>query len=131
MSNKFVIKAVGVGGAGCNIIEYVVENRNKDIEFFIADSCEATLNSVKVPNKILLGKRLLKGKTTALNTSKGEAAAKESYDEIRDALSKADMVFIIVGLGGGAGTGGAVTIAKAAKDIGALTITIATQPFSI
>ena len=124
------IKVFGVGGAGCNAINRMVEEGVQGVEFFVANTDLQVLNVSPVKNKIILGKETTKGLGAGANPEIGYKAALESEDEIRDAMKDADMVFVTAGLGGGTGTGAAPLFAKIAKELGALTVGIVTKPFS-
>ena len=124
-----VIKVVGVGGGGGNMLNHMIEKGVKDIELICANTDAQALRVNKAPVKIQLGKELTKGLGAGMEPEIGKAAAEESYDEIKRALEGADLVFISAGMGGGTGTGAAPVIAKIAKEIGALTVGVVTKPF--
>jgi cell division protein FtsZ len=124
-----VIKAIGVGGGGGNMINHMVEKKISGIDLIVANTDIQALESSLAPYKIQLGRNLLRGRGCGMIPDRGREAAEESYDEIKEALNGADMVFIAAGLGGGTGTGAAPVVAKAAKEIGALTVGVVTQPF--
>lgn len=124
------IKVFGIGGAGCNAINRMVDEGLQGVEFFVCNTDVQVLNVSMVKNKIVLGKETTKGLGAGANPEVGKKAALESEAEIRDAMEGADMVFLTAGLGGGTGTGATPTFAKIAKDLGALTVGIVTKPFS-
>ncbi len=124
------IKVFGVGGAGCNAINRMVEEGVQGVEFFVANTDLQVLNVSPVKNKLVLGKETTKGLGAGANPEIGYQAALESENDIREAMQGADMIFITAGLGGGTGTGAAPLFAKIAKDLGALTVGIVTKPFS-
>jgi cell division protein FtsZ len=124
-----VIKVIGVGGGGGNMLNYMIEQGVKEIELICANTDSQALRNNKAPIKIQLGKELTKGLGAGMKPEIGKAAAEESYDEIKRTLEGADLVFISAGMGGGTGTGAAPVIAKIAKEIGALTIGVVTKPF--
>jgi len=124
-----VIKVVGVGGGGGNMLNHMIEKGVKDIELICANTDVQALRTNKAPIKIQLGKELTKGLGAGMEPEIGKGAAEESYDEIKRALEGADLVFISAGMGGGTGTGAAPVIAKIAKELGALTIGVVTKPF--
>ena len=128
-SNNAVIKVVGVGGGGGNMLNHMIEKGIKDIELICANTDAQALQSNKAPIKIQLGKELTKGLGAGMKPEIGKEAAEESYDDIKRALEGADLVFVSAGMGGGTGTGAAPVIAKIAKEIGALTIGVVTKPF--
>ena len=124
------IKVFGIGGAGCNAINRMVDEGLQGVEFFVCNTDVQVLNVSMFKNKIVLGKETTKGLGAGANPEVGKKAALESEAEIRDAMEGADMVFLTAGLGGGTGTGATPTFAKIAKDLGALTVGIVTKPFS-
>ena len=123
------IKVIGVGGGGNNMINYMAEKGVKDVELIAANTDMQALKTSKAHRKIQLGKNLTKGLGAGMKPEIGAQAAEESYEEIKEALKGADLVFISAGMGGGTGTGAAPIIAKAAREIGALTIGVVTKPF--
>lgn len=123
------IKVFGIGGAGCNAVNRMVNDGVKGVEFYVCNTDIQSLNMSNCKNKIILGKEMTKGLGAGGNPEVGKKAASESEDEIRKALNGADMVFITAGMGGGTGTGAAPIFAKIAKDLGALTVGIVTKPF--
>lgn len=124
------IKVFGVGGAGCNAINRMVDEGMQGVEFYVANTDLQVLNVSLVKNKIILGRETTKGLGAGANPEVGYQAALECEDEIREAVSDADMIFITAGLGGGTGTGAAPVFARLAKEAGALTVGIVTKPFS-
>ncbi|MEA5026192.1 MAG: cell division protein FtsZ [Erysipelotrichaceae bacterium] len=124
------IKVFGVGGAGCNAINRMVEEGVQGVEFYVANTDLQVLNVSPVKNKLILGKETTKGLGAGANPEVGYRAAVESEEDIREAIKDADMVFITAGLGGGTGTGAAPLFAKIAKEMGALTVGIVTKPFT-
>ena len=128
-SNNAVIKVVGVGGGGSNMLNHMIEKGVKNIELICANTDAQALQSNKAPIKIQLGKELTKGLGAGMKPEIGKEAAEESYDDIKRALDGADLIFVAAGMGGGTGTGAAPVIAKIAKELGALTIGVVTKPF--
>ena len=126
---KTTIKIVGVGGAGTNTINRIVQAGIYGADLFAANTDAQHLLMIRSPHKLLLGKKSTKGLGAGALPQVGEQAAKESEEELRNSLRGADMVFITCGLGGGTGTGAAPVIAGIAKELGALTIAICTFPF--
>jgi len=124
------IKVFGVGGAGCNAINRMVDEGLQGVEFFVANTDVQVLNVSNAQNKIVLGRDTTKGLGAGANPEIGRKAAMESEAEIREAIKGSDMVFITAGLGGGTGTGAAPIFAKIAKEHGCLTVGIVTKPFS-
>jgi cell division protein FtsZ len=129
--SKAKIKVIGVGGAGCNVLNTMIsESRIQGVEFIAINTDIQALATNRAPIKIELGKQLTSGLGAGSKPEIGEKAAKESEEEIRNILEGADMVFISAGMGGGTGTGAAPVVAKIAKSLGALTIGVVTKPFS-
>ncbi len=125
------IKVIGVGGAGGKIINrmYNQEGLNK-IEFIAVNTDIQDLNSLKIKKKIYAGKNITKGLGAGMNPELGKQAMEESRTEIENSLGGADIVFIVGGLGGGSASFGTSVVADIAKEMGALTIAVATKPFS-
>ena len=123
------IVAVGVGGGGGNMIGHMLNEGISGIEMISINTDAQVLNDSDSA-KIQIGAKLTKGLGAGMKPEIGKESALESYDEIRAALDGADIVFISAGLGGGTGTGAAPVVAQIAKDVGALTISIVTKPFS-
>ncbi len=124
------IKVVGVGGAGNNAVNRMIDSGVKGVEFIVANTDLQVLNASKAPVKVQLGEKLTNGLGAGANPEMGKEAALESKEQIKAMLDDADMVFITCGLGGGTGTGAAPIIAEIARDLGALTVAIVTKPFS-
>ncbi len=125
-----VLKVIGLGGGGCNAIERMIELGMKGVEFIAANTDRQTLMSNPAPNKILLGPHVTRGLGAGGDPAKGEAAAKESWEELSEVLTGADMVFLTAGMGGGTGTGSIPVVAEICRSLGAVTIAIVTMPFS-
>ena len=123
------IKVFGIGGAGCNAVNRMVNDGVKGVEFYVCNTDLQSLNQSKCSNKILLGKNTTKGLGAGGLPEVGTKAAMESEEEIRNAMAGADMVYIAAGMGGGTGTGAAPVFAKISKEIGALTVAVVTTPF--
>lgn len=124
------IKVFGIGGAGCNAVNRMVEEGVQGVEFYVANTDMQDLNKSPVENKIALGRETTRGLGAGANPEVGRKAAMENEEEIREAMQGADMVFITAGMGGGTGTGASPLFAKIAKEMGALTVGIVTKPFS-
>lgn len=124
------IKVIGVGGAGNNAVNRMVDEGMKGVEFYIANTDLQVLNVSPVVNRIELGKEITKGLGAGANPEVGRKAAVESEMEIREAVKGADMVFVTAGLGGGTGTGASPLVAKIAQEEGALVVGIVTKPFT-
>ena len=123
------IKVIGVGGAGGNAVDNMIEERSAGVEFITANTDLQALDATLAPTKLQIGGDLTKGLGAGANPEVGRHSAEESYQEISDQLSGTDMVFITAGMGGGTGTGAAPVIAKVAKEQGCLTVAVITKPF--
>lgn len=123
------IKVIGVGGAGGNAVNNMIESRNNGVEFITANTDMQALQSTRAPLKIQLGAQLTKGLGAGANPDVGRRSAEEDHEEISRILAGADMVFITAGMGGGTGTGAAPVIASIAKELGCLTVAVVTKPF--
>ncbi len=123
------IKAIGVGGGGCNAINRMIESGVKGVEFIVANTDLQVLNASKAEIKLQIGSDITNGLGAGANPEIGREAAMESRSEIEDALRGADMVFVTCGLGGGTGTGASPVVAEIAQSLGALTVGIVTKPF--
>ena len=121
------IKVFGIGGAGGNAVNRMVQEGVQGVEFYIANTDLQALDVSPVQNKIQLGKS---GLGAGGNPDNGRKAAVESEEEIRKAMEGTDMVFLTAGLGGGTGTGASPMFAKIAKELGCLTVGIVTKPFN-
>ena len=128
--NVAKIAVIGVGGGGCNMINHMINEGSHKIDLIAANTDLQVLHISKAPKKIQLGLKLTKGLGAGMKPEVGRDSAVESYEEIKNALKGADIIFIAAGLGGGTGTGAAAIIAKAAKEIGALTVSVVTKPFT-
>lgn len=124
------ITVIGVGGGGGNMINHMIRNGVEGIKLIAANTDQQALKTSLAPIKIQLGEKLTKGLGAGMKPEIGQQAAEESYEEIKKALEGSDMVFISAGMGGGTGTGAASVVAKAAKEIGALTVGVVTKPFT-
>ena len=123
------IKVIGIGGAGGNAINNMIESNLSGIQFIVANTDVQALNISKADYKIQLGVELTKGRGAGSNPQKGKNAALESVDEIKEVLEGSDMVFITAGMGGGTGTGAAPVVAEICKDLGILTVAVVSKPF--
>ncbi|HET8733152.1 MAG TPA: cell division protein FtsZ, partial [Anaeromyxobacteraceae bacterium] len=126
---RAVIKVLGVGGAGCNAINRMVEAGLEGVELIAANSDAQVLRRCAAHVCIQLGETLTKGLGVGGDSGKGRAAALESEEQLREVLRGADMVFVTTGMGGGTGTGGAPVVGRLAKELGALTVGVVTRPF--
>lgn len=123
------IKIVGVGGAGGNAVNTMIQNELAGVEFIAANTDISDLNKSLADIKLQIGKKLTRGLGTGADPDKGARSAEESKDDIQSHLEGADMVFIAAGMGGGTGTGAAPVVAKVAREMGILTLGIVTTPF--
>ena len=123
------IKVVGIGGAGGNALNGMIEAGLSGVEFIAINTDAQNLENNRAPHRIQIGKNLTKGLGAGANPEIGLKAIEEDKEAIINALSGSDMVFITAGMGGGTGTGAAPVVAEIAKDLGALTVGIITQPF--
>ena len=125
-SNTAKLKVVGVGGAGGNAINDMIESNITSVDFIAINTDQQDLDRSQAPVKVLLGR----GMGAGADPEKGRIAAKESEEKIKEVLEGTDMLFITAGMGGGTGTGASPIIAEVAKAMGILTVAIVTKPFS-
>ncbi|MEA3227545.1 MAG: cell division protein FtsZ [Campylobacterota bacterium] len=123
------IIAVGVGGGGGNMIGHMLKEGVNGIEMMLINTDAQALDENSAASKIQIGAKLTKGLGAGMKPDVGRDSAEENAIEIREALDGADIVFISVGLGGGTGTGAAPVVARIAKEVSALTISVVTKPF--
>ena len=123
------IIVVGVGGAGNNAVNRMVEEQIGGVEFIGVNTDKQALQLCKAPTLIQIGEKLTKGLGAGAKPEIGAKAAEESAEELAAAIKGADMVFVTCGMGGGTGTGAAPVIAEIAQNLGALTVGIVTKPF--
>ncbi len=124
------IKVVGVGGAGNNAVNRMVEAGIKNVEFIAVNTDKQALLCSKAGSKIQIGEKITRGLGAGANPDIGTQAAEESKAEIAEALKGADMVFVTAGMGGGTGTGAAPIVANVAKEMEILTVGVVTKPFT-
>ena len=124
-----MIRVVGVGGAGLNAVNRMIDAGISQVEFVAVNTDMQQLQISDAPVKIHIGRELTQGLGSGAEPDIGRRAAEESYDQIKNALRGSDMVFVTAGEGGGTGTGAAPTVAKIARELGALTVGIVTTPF--
>ncbi len=123
------IIVVGVGGAGNNAVNRMIDENIGGVEFIGINTDKQALKLCKAPTAIQIGEKLTKGLGAGAQPEVGEKAAEENVEELTEALKGADMVFVTCGMGGGTGTGAAPVVAKIAKDMGILTVGVVTKPF--
>ncbi len=121
---------IGVGGGGGNAINSMVRSKVDGVEFIAINTDAQSLYNSQATKKINIGKAVTKGLGAGANPAIGKSAAEESSEELKAAMEGADMVFIVCGLGGGTGTGGAPIVASLARELGILTVGVVTKPFS-
>jgi len=124
-----VIKVVGVGGAGLNAVNRMIDAGISQVEFIAVNTDIQALQGSDAPMKIHIGRELTQGLGSGADPDVGRRAADEGYDQLKHALRGADMVFVAAGEGGGTGTGAAPVVATIARELGALTVGIVTTPF--
>ncbi len=124
-----VIKVVGVGGAGLNAVNRMIDAGISEVDFVAVNTDSQALQMSDAPSKIHIGRELTKGLGSGSDPDVGRRSAEEGYDQLKNALRGSDMVFVAAGEGGGTGSGAAPVVAKIARDLGALTVGIVTTPF--
>jgi cell division protein FtsZ len=124
-----VIKVVGVGGAGLNALDRMMDAGIAQVEFVAVNTDIQQLRMSDAPVKIHIGRDLTEGLGSGADPDLGRSAAEEAYDQIKNALRGSDMVFVTAGEGGGTGSGAAPVVARIARELGALTVGIVTTPF--
>src|SRR5207244_926964 len=124
------IQVVGVGGAGLNAVNRMIDAGINQVEFVAVNTDLQQLQTSDAETKIHIGRELTKGLGSGAEPAIGRQATEEAYDQIKQALRGTDMVFVTAGEGGGTGTGGAPVVAKIARDLGGLTVGIVTLPFN-
>jgi cell division protein FtsZ len=130
VNRSSIIKVIGVGGGGSNAVNHMWKQGIKDVDFVVCNTDNQALRESPVPVKIQIGANLTNGLGVGNNPEKGKQAALESLEEITEVISKnTKMLFITAGMGGGTGTGAAPIIARAARELGILTVAIVTIPF--
>ena len=127
--NSARIIVVGVGGAGNNAVNRMIDEDIAGVEFIGINTDKQALQFCKASTAMQIGEKLTKGLGAGAKPEIGEKAAEESQEELAQALKGADMVFVTAGMGGGTGTGAAPVIARIAKDMGILTVGVVTKPF--
>jgi cell division protein FtsZ len=125
-----VIRVVGVGGAGLNAVNRMIDADISQVEFVAVNTDIQQLQTSDAPVKIHIGRELTEGLGSGADPDLGRRAAEEAYDQIKRALRGSDMVFVTAGEGGGTGSGAAPVVARIAKELGALTVGIVTTPFA-
>ena len=126
-SAKIIV--IGVGGAGNNAVNRMVEEAIGGVEFVGVNTDKQALTLCKAPTVLQIGEKITKGLGAGAQPEVGQKAAEESIEEVKKIIEGADMVFVTCGMGGGTGTGAAPVIAGAAKEMGILTVGVVTKPF--
>lgn len=129
-SSSVRIKVIGIGGAGCNTVNSMIDSDLENISYIVANSDMQSLRQNKAHDKIQLGIKTTKGLGCGANPEVGRRATEEDLERIMEFIGDADIVFLVAGMGGGTGSGGAPVVAKALKDRGILSIAVVTKPFS-
>ena len=130
-TNFAKIRVMGIGGGGMNALNSMITSREvKGVDFISVNTDAQVLLLSQSPTKIQIGENLTKGLGSGGNPEIGRQAAEESYEKIKEFIDGSDMIFITAGMGGGTGTGASAVIARAAKEVGALTVAVVTKPFA-
>src|ERR671915_105297 len=125
-----VLRVVGVGGAGVNAVNRMIEAEVEGVEFIAVNTDTQSLEQSASDNRVHIGGEITRGLGSGSNPELGRLSALEDYDRLKSVLKGADMVFITAGAGGGTGTGAAPVVARIAREVGALTVGIVTKPFA-
>jgi cell division protein FtsZ len=125
-----VLRVVGVGGAGVNAVDRMIDAQVEGVEFIAVNTDMQSLEQSSAPTRIHIGSDSTRGLGAGADPEAGRRAAIEQYDELKSQLKGSDMIFITAGAGGGTGTGAAPVVAQIAREVGALTVGIVTKPFS-
>jgi cell division protein FtsZ len=125
-----VLRVVGVGGAGVNAVDRMIDAQVEGVEFLAVNTDMQSLEQSSAPTRIHIGSDSTRGLGAGADPEAGRRAALEQYDQLKSQLKGADMIFITAGAGGGTGTGAAPVVAQIAREVGALTVGIVTKPFS-
>ena len=129
-NHEDVLKVIGVGGGGNNVVNRMVRAGMQGVEFIAVNTDRQCLNASEATQKLAIGEKLTGGKGAGANPEVGRESAKESKEQINALLEGADMVFVTAGMGGGTGTGAAPVVAELAKEKGILTVGVVTKPFN-
>ncbi|MDE5831265.1 MAG: cell division protein FtsZ [Clostridia bacterium] len=130
VNENAIIKVIGVGGAGNNAVNRMIQSGIKGVEFISVNTDRQALKNSNASTKIQIGEKITRGLGAGANPDIGAQSAEENKTEITESLRGADMVFVTAGMGGGTGTGAAPVVAAAAKEMGILTIGVVTKPFT-
>ncbi|HBJ19127.1 MAG TPA: cell division protein FtsZ [Clostridiales bacterium] len=127
--NGVNIKVIGVGGGGNNAVNRMISTNIRGVEFISVNTDSQVLNTSCAAKKLVIGEKITKGKGAGSYPEVGKRSAEESIESVKQLMTGADMIFVTAGMGGGTGTGAAPVIAKAARELGILTVGIVTKPF--
>ena len=130
VNNDDVLKVIGVGGGGNNVVNRMVRAGMQGVEFIAVNTDRQCLNASEATQKLAIGEKLTGGKGAGANPEVGRESARESKEQITALLEGADMVFVTAGMGGGTGTGAAPVVAELAKENGILNVGVVTKPFN-
>ena len=130
LETNVCIRVIGVGGGGNNAVNRMISKNIRGVDFVSVNTDRQALRRSDAATQIVIGEKITKGFGAGANPMIGARAAEESMEEIKQVLSGADMVFVTAGMGGGTGTGAAPIVARAAKEMGILTVGIVTKPFA-
>ncbi len=130
ISSGVNIKVIGVGGGGGNAVNHMIASNVRGVDFVVINTDKMPLVHSNAANKIPIGEKITKGHGAGANPEIGAQSAEESIDEIKNAISGADMIFLTAGMGGGTGTGAAPVVARIAREMNILTVGIVTKPFA-
>jgi cell division protein FtsZ len=130
-SQSAVIKVLGVGGAGCNAVDHMLNAGIEGVEFICLNTDAQVLKKSKVKTTLQIGSNITKGLGAGADPEVGRQAAMEDRDRVIELIEGCDMLFITAGMGGGTGTGAAPVVAQVAKELGILTVAVVTKPFSM
>ena len=130
-SNVAKLMVMGVGGAGCNAVNRMIDENVSDVEFVAVNTDKQDLDNNKATTTLQIGEKLTNGLGAGAKPEIGEKSAEESIEEINATIKGVDMLFITAGMGGGTGTGASPVIARAAKEQGILTVAVVTKPFEM
>ena len=123
------IKVLGIGGSGKNAVNHMITSKVKGVDFIAINTDSQDLHHSLAKKRIHIGKTLTRGLGTGMNPEIGKRAVEESKEDVQEAIKGADMVFIAGGLGGGTCSGASPSVARTAKELGALTVAVVTKPF--
>ena len=130
LTRKPILRVVGVGGAGVNAVDRMIEAEVEGVEFIAVNTDMQSLEQSSAPTRVHIGSDATRGLGSGSDPTLGRQSAIEQYDELKGLLKGADMIFITAGAGGGTGTGAGPVVARISREVGALTVGIVTKPFA-